>query len=244
MPNPIRILLSVAVLACATAVSADEDAEQRVLNAMQRMIPGIAPSELQAGPMDGFYEVSYGTQIFYVSADGRYLLNGEVLDMDRGVNVTEERKGGARLDALSALPPESLITYPATGERKHTIRVFTDIDCGYCRKLHDGMAEMNALGIEVQYLAYPRAGLGSESYRKAVSVWCADDRKEEMDRAKSGKTPKARECENPVADHMGLGEMVGVRGTPAILLEDGQLLPGYLPPNRMLENLEKAANGR
>ena len=241
MRNPIRFLLPLAALMFTAAAVADDGAEQRVLDAMSRVIPGVPPSDLQPAPMAGFYVVSYGAQVFYVSADGRYLLNGEVLDMEQGVNITEQRKGVARLAALSELPADSLLVYPAKGETKHTIRVFTDIDCGYCRKLHEGMAEMNALGIEVQYLAYPRAGIGSESYEKAVSVWCAKDRNAEMDRAKAGHTPTRSGCENPVADHMALGEMVGVRGTPAIMLEDGHLLPGYLPPKRLLETLAKAA---
>jgi thiol:disulfide interchange protein DsbC len=121
----------------------------------------------------------------------------------------------------------------APEEYDHTITVFTDIDCGYCRKLHNEIDAFMAEGIRVRYLFYPRAGLGSPSYQKAVSVWCADDRKQALTDAKAGEPLPEKSCENPVADHMALGEAMGVTGTPAILLENGQLVPGYVPAKRM-----------
>jgi len=116
--------------------------------------------------------------------------------------------------------------------------VFTDIDCGYCRKLHADMDKYNAQGIRVRYLFYPRAGLRSESYRKAVSVWCADDRKAAMTAAKTGRPLPARSCVNPVADQYNLGRQLGVRGTPALVLEDGEIIPGYVPPDKLRTMLD------
>ena len=125
-------------------------------------------------------------------------------------------------------------------EVKHTISVFTDIDCGYCRKLHQEMAEYNKHGIKVRYLAYPRAGVGSEAYEKAVSVWCADDRQKAMTAAKTGGELKQKTCDNPVEAQFMLGQQLGISGTPALMLEDGQIFPGYVPADRLITMLDKA----
>ena len=127
--------------------------------------------------------------------------------------------------------------------KKTAITVFTDIDCGYCRKLHQEVPELNRLGIEVRYLAYPRAGLESESYDKIVSAWCADDQRLALTRAKTGKKIESRDCKNPVAQHFALGGAVGVTGTPSIIFEDGRLLPGYLPAERLAQQLGIASGG-
>jgi thiol:disulfide interchange protein DsbC len=157
-------------------------------------------------------------------------------------NITEPRLMKAKIEAVEAVGVDNMLIFsPPEGTAvKHRVSVFTDIDCGYCRKLHAEMADYNKDGIEIRYLFYPRAGRGTESYKKAVRVWCAKDRLKAMDIAKAGNpvTGSNTDCENPVDDHMSLGAMVGVSGTPALVLDDGQLVPGYVPADRLIKMLD------
>ncbi|MCK9531370.1 MAG: DsbC family protein [Gammaproteobacteria bacterium] len=218
------------------AVAGDKDDQATIRQALAKVIPED-PDTVQKTPVNGLYEVSYGTQLFYVSADGRFLLQGDLVDLKSRTNLTEGRRSTARLSALEKAEA-SMIVYKPKGQTKHTVSVFTDIDCPYCRKLHDGMKEMNDLGIEVRYLAYPRAGAGSASWKKAASVWCAKDRNKAMDTAKGMGDVEPATCDDPVAAHMALGQALGVSGTPALVLEDGRMVPGYMPPERLLQVLE------
>jgi thiol:disulfide interchange protein DsbC len=204
---------------------------------------GTLPDSAYTTPIDGVIEVGYGTNIFYVTKDGRYLFNGEMFDLSTRTNLSEKRLSRARKATLDGVDESSMIVYKAKGKEKHVITVFTDIDCVYCRKLHKGMDEINQLGITVRYLAFPRAGLNSPSYYKAVSVWCAKDRNKAMDDAKNlGKLPGSR-CDNsPVKDELELGKKLGVTGTPGIILSDGRLMPGYLPPQKLAAMLDQEMN--
>lgn len=198
------------------------------------------PDFIGASPVAGLYEVRIAGQIFYVTADGSHLLNGELFSIKDRINLTERSRGESRLDAINGLNQNEMIQYPAKGEEKHVITVFTDIDCGYCRRMHRGMKEMNELGITVRYMAFARSAPGSASYNKLVGVWCSKDRNDAMDKAKLQGEVSNPLCENnPVAKHMEIGQGLGVRGTPAILLQNGVLLPGYLPPQQLLEELNK-----
>ncbi len=211
----------------------------RIKGALAQVMPGT-PDSITATPMRGIYEVAYGSRVIYVSEDGRYLVNGELFDVEKRSNLTEQRRSQARLTTLNTLDEDSMIVYPGKGKTKHTVTVFTDIDCGYCRKLHQGMAEMNNLGITVRYLSYPRAGVGSDSFKKAGNVWCSKDRNKAMDRAKSDQgVTDAANCDTPIKQHMALAESFGINGTPAIVLEDGRLIPGYLPPQQLLAEINR-----
>lgn len=204
---------------------------------------GGQPDRVAEAPVAGLLEVTYGAQVFYVSKDGRHLINGEVFDLKSRTNLTKGRLAEARRDMMATLDESAMITYKAKGKEKHVISVFTDIDCVYCRKLHEGMAEMNELGITVHYLAYPRAGLNSPSYDKAVSVWCSEDRNAAMDKAKNEQQVDNKSCgDAPVKEQFSVGQAVGVSGTPAMVLSDGTLVPGYMPPKRLAEMLEKSGN--
>ena len=207
-------------------------------NALQRLVPGRLPDSVEETPYKGLYEVAYGSEVVYISGDGAYMLDGNLTDLKTRENLTEKRLSTARNQQMKTIDENSLITYPAKGERKHSITVFTDIDCTYCRKLHSGMEEMNELGIEVKYAGFPRAGETSGSAKKLESVWCAEDQQGAMDLAKQGNQPDMAECSNPIASHYQLGRKVGVTGTPALVTESGQLLPGYLPPKRLLNRLD------
>ncbi|MGD8407137.1 MAG: DsbC family protein, partial [Thiohalophilus sp.] len=192
----------------------------------------------------GLYQVTVPPQVFYVSPDARYVFDGDVIDMQDRRNLTQEYRDKAALAAVEEVGEESMIIF-APDKPEHTVTVFTDIDCGYCRKLHEHIDEYNKLGIAIRYLSFPRAGLNSPSYQKAVSVWCADDRKQAITDAKQGKPVPNKTCENPVADEYKLGQRIGVTGTPALLLETGELIPGYIPPKRLaaMLNKEPLANG-
>jgi len=217
----------------ATGVQADEAA---VRAGMAKLLPGVELDGVTAAPLPGLYEVTLGPRLFYVSEDGRYLIQGNLIDIESRENLTETKQAKAKKEAVEAMGEDKMVIF-APEKPAHTITVFTDIDCGYCRKLHREIEDYKKEGIAVRYLFYPRAGVGSPSYDKAVSVWCADDRNQAMTDAKTGKEVENRTCENPVQEHMALGKAMGVTGTPAIVLEDGEMLPGYVPAKRMAKFL-------
>ena len=177
--------------------------------------------------------------VLYGTADGRFLFSGDMYAVrsEGFVNLTDAIRAERRRALLAGVRQEDMIVFAPTGERKAYVNVFTDVDCGYCRKLHLEMAEINALGVEVRYLAFPRAGKDSDSYRKIVSAWCASDPQRAITELKLGKAIPGRSCANPVAAQMDLGNQLGVTGTPALVTEDGHLIPGYIPANDLAEAL-------
>lgn len=205
---------------------------------LAELLPDQKPDSIGLSPIPGYFEVTYGTMIFYISKDGRYMLQGDVVDLSAEKNLTEDKRGQSRLKMLNAVPVENMIVFEPK-QAKHTITVFTDIDCGYCRKMHSEIAQYNQLGIKVRYLAFPRTGIDSPSYDKAVSVWCAKDRNQAMTDAKADKPIEAKTCPNPVKQEFEIGKKVGVTGTPTLVLEDGSLMPGYVPPDRLLQMLDE-----
>jgi thiol:disulfide interchange protein DsbC len=211
----------------------------RIKAALQRLVPHGEPDSITPSPIPGLYQVVYGTTLVYVTGDGRYLLQGDLVDLQQRKNLTEHARAATRLAALRDLDQRNLIVF-APEHPKHTVTVFTDVDCTYCRKFHSEIAEYNKLGIAVRYAAFPRSGIGSPSYEKAVSVWCATDRKAAITEAKAGKEVEQRTCDNPVKDEFLLGQRLGVSGTPTIILEDGTELPGYVPPLRLSQLLDRA----
>lgn len=241
-----RVLLGTLLALSLTtpALSADSDSANSYETIKQRLSSelGSPVTSIQPSKIPGLLEVIVPPRVIYVSSDGRYVVAGDLYDVDKGANLTQSVRDTARLQALENIGEENMIVYAPKGKVKHTISVFTDIDCGYCRKLHSEMAEYNKLGIKVRYLAYPRAGVDSSSYKKAVTVWCSDDKKTAMDDAKRGKSlPAFKECKNPVKQEMILAQQLGVTGTPSILLENGQLYPGYAPASRLIKVLEQAS---
>jgi len=203
---------------------------------LTKVMPGLEVDEVNITAVPGLYEVIAGPRVFYITADGNFLIDGDVIDLAQRTNITDERRGVVRVRAIDAVGEENMVVF-APKDPKYTVTVFTDIDCTYCRKLHEDMAGYNAKGIKMRYLAYPRAGLGSASYQKAVSVWCAEDRNAAMTKAKAGEAVPQKTCDNPVADQFALGGMLGVRGTPAMVLPDGTVVPGYVPPDRLYQAL-------
>jgi thiol:disulfide interchange protein DsbC len=196
---------------------------------------------VQASEVKGLYEVMVGANIFYVSEDGKYLLQGRLVDVAARKDLTEAKLSNARKLAIEKIGQENMIVFKPK-IKKYTVTVFTDIDCGYCRKLHSEIDQYLAQGITIQYLFFPRAGKGSDSYNKAVSVWCAKDRNAALTDAKKGNIPPAKTCDNPVDEHMQLGADFDVKGTPMIVTEKGNIYPGYLPAKQLVEALESEKN--
>jgi thiol:disulfide interchange protein DsbC len=234
--------VGIALLLLAVSLSglslAESNPREAITRSLGKVFPGTTPSEINPSPMEGVSEVLIGPRLFYISNDGKYLLQGSLIDIATRTDIGEERRNGIRLNAINELSEEKMIVFPAKNSR-HTITVFTDIDCGYCRKLHDEIDQFNAKGITVRYLAFPRSGIGAASYNKAVSVWCDKDRQAAMTRAKSGETLPKADCDNPVREEYELGQLIGVQGTPAIVMEDGALLPGYVPAAKLAAMLDK-----
>lgn len=233
-----RVLLSVCILSLsATFASAKDDEFAKIKDLVSKQL-GKTVTDIKPSPLPGLYQVTAPPMVFYMSKDARYVINGDIVDLEKKINLSTEERAVAKKAALDQFSEGSMIVF-APKEVKHTITVFTDIDCGYCRKLHSEMAEYNKLGIKVRYMAYPRAGLGSDSYKKAVSVWCAKDRNKAMTDAKLGSKIEEKTCDNPVAKQFELGQELGVNGTPALVLENGQIYPGYAPADKLITVLDQ-----
>ncbi len=234
----IVMFLSAAIFG-SSALHAEKDAEATVRAAVEKMTQGSAkPDSIRPAAVKGLYEVVLGTQVVYVSADGRYLLNGDLIDVAQRRNISDERRSVLYKAAIDKVGEKSMIVY-APEKVKHTVTIFTDIDCPYCRKLHHEMENYNKAGIKIRYLAFPRAGIGSDSYKKAVSVWCAKDRAAAMTKAKNGQKVEEKSCDNPVKQHLELVQQLGVNATPTLFLEDGRRVPGYVPAERLIKILEQ-----
>ncbi len=229
----LRILLAAAPLLVLSAAQAGPKED------IAAMVPGLTVDDVTESPIPGVYEVVVGGQIVYITGDKRYLLKGEIVDLTTNESVTEARRSSVRLQQMAQVKESEMIIFEPENP-KHTITVFTDIDCGYCRKLHQEMDQMQALGIRVRYMFYPRMGPGSEGWAKAEAVWCSDDRQQALTDAKLGKKIDAPSCgATPVAAEYEMGNRIGVRGTPAIMTEDGSLLPGYVPATELAAYLDK-----
>jgi thiol:disulfide interchange protein DsbC len=226
------------VLAGNGAVGGTGDAAVRA--ALLKAVPGAQIDSIRPSIIPGYREVAVGGKVVYVSADGRYLMQGSLVDLNTRDNLTEVSEGALRRGQLDAVPRNRRIVFSPPNP-KYRITVFTDIDCGYCRKLHAQINDYMKEGISVEYLFFPRAGIGSDSFNKAVSVWCAADQRKALTEAKLDKPITKRTCTNPVTMDYALGQRVGVDGTPAIFAADGTQLGGYLPPDEMLARLDRAA---
>jgi thiol:disulfide interchange protein DsbC len=204
-------------------------------------IPGTRPEQLRVSPIQGIYEITRGAEIAYVTSDGKYAITGDLYDLSANDNLTETRRREARMQLMAGVPESEMVIF-GPKEAKYTVTVFTDVDCGYCRKLHSEIAEYNRLGVRVRYLAYPRTGPNTSSWTKAEQVWCSVNRNEALTRAKLGQELHAKPCpNNPVARSYALGRDFALDGTPAIVMADGELLPGYVPPDVLVKHLQDAA---
>ena len=225
-------------IAIPAAAAEPDSVEQTIRKALQPILAGGKIDQIRPSEIAGLYEVVVGANLYYATEDGRYLLNGSMLDLHNGRNITEIKKSGLRMDVINNLGEDQMIIFTAE-KAKHTITVFTDLDCPYCRLMHSKIKGYNDRGITVRYLLYPRDVVGSASYKKAVSVWCSKDRKQVFTDANARKPVASQSCDNPVQSFMSLGKQMGVSGTPTIFLDTGDRLPGYVPPNELAIKLEQ-----
>ena len=214
--------------------NADEGAIKQSIN---NSMPSVKIDSLKPSVVNGLYEMTVGANVFYVSDDGKYLLQGRLVDIAAHKDLTEEKLNITRKSALEKMGTANMIVYKPK-IAKYTVSIFTDIDCGYCRKLHSELDQYLAQGITIQYLFFPRAGKDSDSYNKAVSVWCAGDRNAALTAAKKDQNVPSKTCDNPVDEHMQLAADFDVKGTPMIISENGNVYPGYLPANQLVAALE------
>ena len=212
--------------------------DARALQAIRSVNPTVQVDRLGAAPMPGFREVVVAGQVIYVSDDGRYLLQGALFDVAAKKDLSQASLAGVRRELLKTVPRKDRIVF-APPNPKYTVSVFTDVECGYCRKLHEDIAEYNRRGIAIEYLAFPRMGAGSEDFRKMVSVWCAPDRRQALTAAKQGGVVPARTCTSPVAMQYDIGQRAGLTGTPMIITAAGVQMPGYMPPDALLAALQR-----
>ncbi|MCU1719616.1 thioredoxin fold domain-containing protein [Pseudomonas sp. 5P_3.1_Bac2] len=225
-----RIVMTLAIGLASHSVFA-ADAGDAIRSTLKALDPEMTIEAIAEAPMPGVYQIELtGGRQLYSSADGKFLLQGNLYQIKDGkaVNLTEgaEMRGVAKL--INAIPASEMVVFAGDKPKTH-ITVFTDTDCGYCQKLHSEVSELNKLGVEVRYVAFPRQGLNSPAAKELANVWCAKDRQAAMTRAKTQKGVPDATCDNPVAKQYNLGLSLGVSGTPAIILANGKMIPGYQP---------------
>jgi len=234
MQKVIKVLMVSLIGLVLSDVNADEAA---IRQAMSKSMPSVKVDSVKPAVVKGLFEVVVGANIYYVSEDGKYLLQGRLVDVAARKDLTEEKLNVTRKLAIEKMGQANMIVFKSK-ITKYTVTIFTDIDCGYCRKLHSEIDQYLAQGITIQYLFFPRAGKGSDSYNKAVSVWCAEDRNAALTAAKKDQKLPEKTCDNPIDEHMQLAAEFDVKGTPMIISENGNVYPGYLPAKQLVEALE------
>ena len=218
-------------------------AVQMVQQSIARLSSKVVVDSIQPARLPGFYEVIASGQMVYISTDGKYMMHGDVVDLSRRQNLSDEAWATFRKRALAQVPESQRVIF-APAQPKYTVTVFTDVNCGFCRALHEHIAALNKAGIAVEYLAWPREGVTTTAgnltptYKEMVSVWCAKDRKAALTAATKGRAPAAATCANPVQQQFDLGVKLGVSGTPTIVGPDGRILGGYVTPDQLLQALQ------
>lgn len=223
------------LVACAGCASAEDSQLEKVRKSVtaSTSLQGITPDMVTPSLAPGMYQIRKGSAFGYVTGDGRYLIMGDMIDLMTGEEVTEKARASTRLSTLKQFGPDQVIEF-APNDPKHVVTVFTDIDCGYCRKLHAEIADYNKAGISIRYLFYPRSGPNTPSFDSAKSVWCSGDRKEALTQAKRGVPIKAStSCPNPIQRHYDAGDALGINATPMMILEDGEIVRGYVPAHAL-----------
>ncbi len=231
--SPLALLLTLFLSGLANASDADI---KSLKSALEKRLPQAAGAEIRETPLPGVYEVLSGANIMYMDKTARYILDGDLYDMQNRVNITEASRGKIRLQALDQLGEQNMLVYKPDGDVRHTITVFTDIYCPYCQRLHQEMDDYRKNGVKVRYIFVPFKG--ARSVETSVSVWCAKDPNLAMDKAKAGEDVESKTCDNPVQQHQQLASQLGIRGTPAIMLDNGQLMPGYVPSSKLIQQLD------
>lgn len=237
------VLLAAALLAGTADIALAEDAKLEAVRAkVSDMFEQIGPENVNYSPIDGWYTVQKGSIVAYISDDGKYLLQGDLIDLDASVNLTERSRDAARRSLVAGITDDQVITFSPVVV-KHSVTIFTDTDCTYCRRLHSQIDEYMAAGIEVRYLLYPRNGPTSQTWAKAEKVWCSSDRNKALTAAKMDRDFQTSACDaSNIQSSYVLGREVGLSGTPAIVLQDGTLIGGYMPPQALAQELARLSS--
>ena len=235
-----KLIIYLVLLLFSSQIAVADESEDiaNIMERLEKLAPQDKPDSIKPTAVDGLYEVIFGSEIFYVSSDGRYVIQGALLDLNTNENMTETTRATLRKTAMNQLKESEMIVFSPEKPR-HTLTVFTDIDCGYCRKLHSEMDQLNSYGVKVRYMMFPRSGPNTPSFQKAVNVWCAKDQQVSMTRAKAGESVPQANCDHPINSQFSAGQQLGVTGTPALLLDDGTLIPGYRPAKDLAAMLDE-----
>lgn len=219
-----------------SALSADDSSDE--IRAAIESLTGSAllDEAIAQSQTPGVYVVRINSAVYHATLIDGVLLVGEAFDLERGISLNDEITNQGLREAVSSISPRDMIVFAALEPKRH-VTVFTDIDCGYCRRFHREIAVLNAAGLEVRYVAFPRSGVGTASYDKIVTVWCSDDPQKAMTQAKSGVDLDPLSCDNPVAEQYYSGVKGGVQGTPTLVLDDGTVIGGYLPAEQLLARI-------
>ncbi len=231
-----RLIMGLLLASSAATLHAADDASAKIKELRDNLsnaFPSLKTEHISTTPVDGIYQINQGMSFGYVTEDGEYYFTGDLVDVKEGRSLTETSRKAMRLEILDSIGEDNMIVFPAK-KQKHVMTVFTDIDCGYCRKLHREMADYNDAGITVRYVFYPRSGPNTPSFQKAENVWCSKDQNVAMTEAKEGKSVSAKSCPTPVMEQYRAGQEIGVRGTPALVLDNGVMQPGYVPADRLI----------
>ena len=218
------------------SVMAETDSVEALRQALAKSMPEVKPTKISVSPVDGLYEVIVGSQVVYMSVDARYMIDGDLIDIKTKKNISEDAKSEIRLAVINKFTSEQMLVYKPE-KVKDVITVVTDIDCPYCRRLHSEVPSYLEQNVEVRYIFMPLKG--AADMKKTISVWCSDDQQLALDTVKSGGQIEEKTCDNPIKEHLAMARKLGVRGTPAIILEDGQLLPGYVPVDKLIAEIRR-----
>jgi thiol:disulfide interchange protein DsbC len=231
----LRIFTFVFMAVAFSQANAEDGDINELKQALSKRLPQFEVTYIDSTPIEGVYQVIIGGQVIYMTKDARYMIDGNLVDLATKKNYSEDAMSVIRLSEIEKLGEEDMVVY-APETIRHTITVVTDIDCPYCRRLHSEMDQYMAGGVKVRYIFMPLKGKGD--YRTTVSVWCAKDQNEALDMAKSGAEVEAKDCDNPIDEHLKVARNLGVRGTPAIILQNGSMLPGYVPASKLVSELD------
>ena len=237
-----RRIFTILILVCALPLLAnavEPEITKKIENGLRKIFPEFEATSIKESKINGLYEVMQGAEIYYVTGDGRYILEGDLFDLTNKQNLTEDGRTSARISMLQNLAPDEYIEFTPP-HADHTIYVFTDISCAYCRRFHSKIDEVNKRGIAVRYLAYPRQGEETDTFTDMESVWCSKNRNQALTSAKLGNKPVKMSCSNPVSRQYNLGQQMGVRGTPALFTENGKYIGGALAPDELVQAIKDA----
>lgn len=233
----IKIISFAVILLASNALAADVPMD--IKNRLDVVVPDYVADSVKATAIPGLYEFIGDGRVLYISKDGRYIVNGDIIDLESKINLTEKTQNKVTQQVIAGYDEKKMIVFPAEGKTRHTVTVFTDVDCPYCSMLHRDVPKLNKAGVTVRYLMYPRAGAGSPTFLKSVSAWCADDQKKALKIAKEGGVVEAKNCDNPVQEQFDLGQKIGVSGTPTLVFESGEVVPGFVPADQLIKLLDK-----